>query len=265
MQSIFQLFDHHASVRDFLIEKEIPEADVTRITDAAQRASSSYNLQLYSIVSVTATDLRSNMSRLCGDQAFIRDASLFFVFCADLYRSGKACEYSGYRFFQKEYFESTLMAVIDASLSAENAALAAEALGYGICFIGAVRDNTEEIRRLLDLPELVFPLFGLCIGYPAKRNRPKSRLPGKGVFFTNSYRKSEATEAMEKYDRTMIESGIYENRHFPDDECEKIKEVSDALEYGWIEHSARRVSTKKSAKARPGLRKDFEKAGFGFK
>jgi len=258
------LIKNHASVRSFVSGKKIPETDVRAIITSAQKASSSYNLQLYSILSITDLDLRKRIAELAGRQQFIAEASLFLIFCADLYRMQLACEAAGYDFYQSRYFESTLMAIIDTALAGQNAALEAESRGYGICFIGAVRNYAEKIRQLLDLPERVFPVFGLCIGYAVERNAPKPRLPLEGVFFENGYDRETAFTAVQSYNRTMAESGIYRNRHFPDDDCERKSPKSEHEEYGWIEHSSRRISTRRPDKVRKDLKKQMLDAGFGF-
>ena len=63
--------------------------------------------------------------------------------------------------------EHFIIATVDVALSAQTTVIAAESMGLGICYIGALRNNPAEVSELLALPEHVYPVFGLCIGHPA--------------------------------------------------------------------------------------------------
>jgi hypothetical protein len=171
---------------------------------------------------------------------------------------------AGYRYSQERLLDSFLMAAMDTAIAAQSAALAAESLGYGICMIGGVRNDAQKIIDIMDLPEKVFPLTGLCVGIPANLNPVKPRLPLKGVYFDGIYDPKAVEEAIEEYDRVMLESGIYKDREIPLDEVERIPGSEVQAHYGWIEHSARRISSKNPERARAGLRSVLERAGFGF-
>ena len=93
----------------------------------------------------------------------------FFVFCADLYRHEIASEMENKDVSTSiESTEKFMVALIDAALAAQNAAVAAESLGLGICYIGGIRNHLDEVCELLKTPKRVVPLFGLAVGYPEK-------------------------------------------------------------------------------------------------
>lgn len=92
--------------------------------------------------------------------------------------------------------ENVLVGVADVSLFAQNFVIAAESMGYGICYIGGVRNKPSEISELFNLPDHVFPLFGLTIGVPARRNEVKPRLPVSAVLHENEYN-------VEKYEELL--------------------------------------------------------------
>jgi FMN reductase (NADPH) len=152
-----------------------------------------------------------------------------------------------------EFTENFLIAAIDVSLSAQNAALAAESLGLGICYIGSIRNNASEIIELLNLPKLTFPITGMTLGWPEKRSDIKPRLPLHSVLHWESYSREKEDEDLWNYDKTMIATGIYNGRQVP--APGKPDEMED---YGWTEHTARRVSIA----ARTELSSALEKQGF---
>lgn len=232
--TIEQIFQH-ASVRRYRPDP-VPKQTVEAIVAAGQRSSTSSNLQTYSVVAVLDKDRRMRMAELCGNQRQILEAPVFLAWCADLSRLDRVCELRGYK-QETTYFESLLVAIVDAAIAMQNAALAAESMGLGICYIGAIRNEPEGVISLLQVPKVVFPVAGMTLGWPATEPLIRPRLPLEAVLHWELYDTSEEKEALEAYDQAMIETGIYEGRQVPvpgrDGEVEN---------YGWMEHSARRVS-----------------------
>ncbi|HSJ52783.1 MAG TPA: NADPH-dependent oxidoreductase [Anaerolineae bacterium] len=225
----------HYSVRRYTPDP-VPRDLVETVVDAGQRASTSSNLQAYSVVAVTAVDRRAALAELCGDQEGILQAPVFLAWCADLSRLDRVCRMRGYE-QEATRVESFLVAVIDAALAMQNAALAAESLGLGMCYIGAIRNHPAEVIELLELPRLVFPISGMTLGWPAVQPLLKPRLPLEAVLHWERYDTAGEAEALAAYDQAMIATGIYHGRQVPVPGGEGEME-----EYGWMEHSARRVS-----------------------
>jgi len=251
---ILELIHRHASVRHYKADP-LPASVIETIVAAGQRASTSSNLQSYSVVAVTDPTKRVRLSELCGSQKHVAEAPVFLVFCADLARLDRACQLRGYT-QETGYVESFLVATVDAAIVAQTTALAAESLGLGICFIGSIRNNLPEVIDLLELPRLVFPVAGMTVGWPKRSPRLKPRLPLHAVLHWEKYDRSSEDEALRAYDRVMIATGIYEGRQVPFPGTEGEME-----EYGWTEHSARRASQP----VRTGLRAVLEKQGFELK
>jgi FMN reductase (NADPH) len=153
------------------------------------------------------------------------------------------------------YVESTLVAIMDVAIAAQNAALAAESLGLGMCYIGAIRNEPAEVIELLQLPKLVFPVSGMTVGWPAVEPTIRPRLPLEAVLHWERYDTSQEDRALEAYDEAMIETGIYRGRQVPVPGSDG-EEVED---YGWMEHSARRASQA----WRTGLSDALRDQGFG--
>ncbi|GAB4485832.1 MAG: NADPH-dependent oxidoreductase [Anaerolineales bacterium] len=250
MDTFLQLIESHGSCRHYKPDS-LPAATVEVVVGAAQRGSTSSNLQAYSVIAVSDSAKRAELAHLCGDQKHVAEAPLFLAWCADLARLERAAELRGLQ-QESAYVESFLTAAMDAAIAAQTAALAAEALGLGICYIGGLRNHPREVIDLLHLPRLVFPLFGMTLGWPQKAPRPRPRLPQSAVLHWESYN-AEQDSALQAYDREMAASGIYQNR-----QVESPNRPGEMENYGWLEHSARRVSQP----ARVFLREILREQGF---
>ncbi|MEJ5241382.1 MAG: NADPH-dependent oxidoreductase [Anaerolineales bacterium] len=246
---VLEVIHRHASVRHYKPDP-LPKELIETIIRAAQRASTSSNLQAWSVIAVTEAERRQRLAALCGDQQHIAEAPLFLAWCADLARLDRVCELRGYKQVTN-YVENFLVAALDAGIAAQNAALAAESLGLGICYIGAIRNRPEEVIELLALPRLTFPIVGMTVGWPARTPRQKPRLPLEAVLHWETYQRKQ-DEALLAYDREMAESGIYANRQVA------IGEPKNVKIYGWMEHSARRVAQAQ----RTHLRRVLQQQGF---
>ena len=197
-------FLDHRSVRRYS-DREVSEATVTGLVAAAQSASTSSNLQMWSVVSVQEPARRTEMARLCGDQRHVANAPWFFAFLADHHRLRRAALGQGEQAEGLGYTEFLLMATIDAALAAERMVCAAEAIGLGVCYIGGLRNDPAGVAESLGLPDGVFGLFGLCLGYPEGGEAVKPRLAQESVWFRERYGVAPDTA---EYDARM--RGFYE-------------------------------------------------------
>lgn len=242
----------HASARHFKPDP-VPNEWLEAVVTAGQRASTSSNIQAYSVIAVTNAQTRAALAHLCGDQEHIAQAPLFLAFCADLSRLNRAAELRHHPFASGP-LEHFLIGAVDAALMAQNTALAAESLGLGVCYIGSLRNNPPEVAQLLKLPRLMFPLVGMTLGFPVRAGRIRPRLPLKGVLHREAYSTEAQDEALREYDQAMIATGIYENRQVA------VPGHPEKMEgYGWTEHSARRMSKP----SRAALRQQIQAMGFG--
>jgi len=181
----FEAVERRRSVRRFKKVK-IPEEDLRRIMEAGRAAPTDATLHLWSAVRVVDEGKKAEIARLIGQQ-HVEEGSDFFVFLADLYRLRELLKFRG-RELAEDRLALFVFAAVDAALAAENMALAATALGYGSCFIGVVQNAAGEIVKLLGLPPLTYPLFGLVVGVPDEDPPPRPRLPLEMLFHEGSYR-----------------------------------------------------------------------------
>ncbi|MFI5385591.1 MAG: nitroreductase family protein [Fimbriimonadales bacterium] len=158
-------FLRHRSVRRYS-DRPVSEELMSALMAAAQSAATSSTLQLWSVVSVQEPERRETMVKLCAGYEHVRQAKWFLCFIADHYRLKQAAAKVGECAEGLPYAEFFTMAVVDAALAAERLVCAAESIGLGICYIGALRDHAAEVKDVLGLPEGTFGVFGLCIGWP---------------------------------------------------------------------------------------------------
>ncbi len=197
---VLKLLKSHKSIRKF--KETIVEKDVIRtIVEAAQGASTSSFLQAYSIISIHDPEKRQLLAEWSGDQKYVASAPEFLVFCADLHRLNLACSKHGLP-YEAGYTEAFIIATVDAALAAQNAMIAAESLGLGGVYIGGIRNNPDKISDLLKLPDEVYPVFGMCLGYPDHNPDVKERLPISAVFHEETYKTPDEKE-MDAYDERI--------------------------------------------------------------
>jgi nitroreductase len=206
-------FLQHRSVRKYS-DKPVSEELASALIACAQSASTSSTLQLWSVVSVQDPKTREEIAKIADNYDHIRKAGWFFCFLADHYRLKQAAEKVGEKAEGLEFTEFYTMAAIDAALAAERMATAAESIGLGICYIGALRNNPAEIKRILGLPEGTFGLFGFCIGWPEEpiASHIKPRLSQPAVWFREKY---NLEPPIDEYDRRM--SAFYESEKMKGD------------------------------------------------
>ncbi|MDA1238564.1 MAG: oxygen-insensitive NADPH nitroreductase [Proteobacteria bacterium] len=201
MKTVLELLKSHRSIRSYS-EKPIPENLLFDILSAGQSAATTNNNQSLSIIRVTDMKIRESLCQVGGGQSYIKNAPEFFVFCADLNRSYACCD-----MHEKEpvsgMTEQFIIATVDTSLVAQNVGIAAESSGLGICYIGAMRNDPARVCELLALPEHVYPVFGMCMGFPNQNPEVKPRLPLASIVRENSYNLDNEKELIEKYDETL--------------------------------------------------------------
>ncbi|MFS0594091.1 oxygen-insensitive NADPH nitroreductase [Cytobacillus horneckiae] len=212
MNTMINLINNHRSVRHFE-DKPLSEEQIQMIVTSAQAASTSSFIQAYSIIGVTDEAKKKKLAELAGNQSFVETCGHFFVFCADLHRHKVVSEMEGINLTESiESTEKFMVGLIDAALAAQNAALSAESMGLGICYVGGIRNNLHGICEVLKTPEHVIPLFGLAVGYPARENEQKPRLPYHHIYHENEYEQSpnQYKVELEEYNKTI--SAYYHER-----------------------------------------------------
>jgi nitroreductase len=191
-----ELLLRHRSIRAFT-DAEVPEAHIHLAVQAGQAASTSSAVQAYSLVQVTRPEERRALVPLTGGQEKVATAPAFFVVCGDARRHRLICARAGAPYDAR--LEGFLLAVVDATLFAQNLVIAFESMGYGACYVGGLRNQLAEVDAILEFPAGVYPLYGLCVGIPAEAPIPRPRLPVSAVFSTD--RVPEEVDVLADVDR----------------------------------------------------------------
>lgn len=216
-----KLIAEHTTTRSFTdepVSKEMREA----IFNAARAASSTCFLQETSVIRVTDPAKKQRLSELAGNQKHVAEAPEFWVFLGDMHRNKKACPAA-----DTGWAEQLMVVAMDCGIFAQNAMIALESLGLGGCYIGGIRNNIEEVTELLELPELVIPIFGIAFGHPKNKNELKPRLPATVTMMENRYEESDET-VLAEYDELMRE--YFRNRAVGSKDCSWSETLPPILE-----------------------------------
>jgi nitroreductase len=241
----------HRSHRAYL-PKKLPAGALETIVAAAQSASTSSNLQVWSVVAVEDEARKNRLADLCGGQQHIRDCALFLVWLGDLARLENLGREKGRDAAALPYLELFLTGAVDAALAAQNAVTALESLGLGCCYIGAIRNKPEEVARELNLPPNVFGVFGMTIGVPdpASGADVKPRLGQGAVLHREQYAWNDAQrEAIEKLDAKFKD----------------FQKEQGLPEQGWIRQVLSRVRGPDAMSGRHRLKEALHALGFELK
>ncbi|WP_290793764.1 oxygen-insensitive NADPH nitroreductase [Halomonas sp.] len=199
MNPTIELLKSHRSIRKFT-DQPVSRELLEELIRAGQGAATSSHVQAYTVIHVKSAENREKIAELAGGQSYVATCGAFLMFCADMKRPTEAAERTGARVV-RGMTEQLLVASVDTALMAQNVAVAAESEGLGICYIGGVRNNPQQISDLLGLPDHVYPVFGMCLGYPAHQPDVKPRLPVEAILKEDSY--SDDRAQVEAFDATM--------------------------------------------------------------
>lgn len=242
---------NHRSVRHFLRDP-LPANTVETLVAAAQSAPTSSNLQTWSVIAVESQGRREALANLVGPQKHLAVAPLVLVWLADLSRIERLGKAQGRHPVGLNYLDTFLMGVIDAALAAQNAVVAAEAMGLGTVYVGGMRNQPEEVAKVLGTPSNVFPVFGLVVGQPdpARPAQIKPRLPQSAVLHREQYQLPVDTQA---------EIGNYNSNLRAFMRAQGMKEMD------WSTQVVERLLTPEALTGRHRLYEALRNAGFSYR
>ncbi len=201
MNPVMQTMLDHRSIRSYQ-QRPIDTELLEQILRCGQAASSSSFIQAYSVLRVTEAEKRKTISSAAGEQRWVIEAAEFLVLCADLQRIQYACDKNGAGSLQG-HTEHFISATVDTALLAQNIMLAAESAGLGGVFIGGIRNDPQRVSECLQLPEQVYPVCGLCLGWPKQDVAVKPRMPLQAILHQDSYQQQDLQQQVDDYDETM--------------------------------------------------------------
>lgn len=207
-QDVLALLKQHRSIRKFT-HQEVSPACVESLIEAGQAAATSSFIQACTVIQVSDPTKRAALAECAGNQVYVETAPVFLVFCADMQRHQQMCNLHQSEMLSG-FTEQFITATVDCALFAQNTAIAAESIGLGIVYIGGLRNQIARVTELLELPHLVYPVFGMCLGYPDQDPDVKPRLPLPVIFKHDRYENLDDLETIKAYDKEVTE--YYETR-----------------------------------------------------
>ena len=224
------------------LERPVDPALIETLSAAALCAPTKSDLQQRDIVIVGDPSLRKDIGALFPDDPWIRAAPAFLVFCGNNRRQRHLHEWRG-RPFVNDHLDAFFNAAVDAGIVLATFVIAAERLGLGCCPISAVRNHAARVSDLLDLPDHVFPVAGLTLGWPAGGGNVSLRLPLSATLHRDRFSEAGLRQAVDAYDARRAELQPYAEQRF-------ASQYGPQTPYTWSEDKARQYS-------KP------ERAGFG--
>ncbi|NVJ93904.1 MAG: oxygen-insensitive NADPH nitroreductase [Methylocystaceae bacterium] len=242
MNAVIELIRNHRSIRKFK-DKPVSADTIKELVLSGQSASTSSFIQAYTVIQIKDVEKRKLLAQYAGNQIYVEEAPEFFVFCADLNRIKYCCSLHNQE-MEAEYTEHFISASVDTGLFAQNFVIAAESLGLGCVYIGGLRNNPQDVADLLNLPDHVYPVFGMCLGYPDQNPEIKPRLPIDAVFYQDEYPREMDCQVLKEYDEEILD--YYATRN-----------TGNKIE-SWSEQ----IALKTTKKCRPFMKKFLNNRGF---
>jgi nitroreductase len=235
--SVFGQLAARGSVRKFRSEA-VPYPTLRRLCALALCAPTKSDLQQRDIVIVDAPPLKSQIGALLTDgplgQKWIADVPSLLIFCGNNRRQRRIHALRD-RPFVNDHLDAFFNAAVDAGIALSAFVIAAEAEGLGVCPISAVRNHSATLSQVLKLPDHVFPVAGLAVGYPAETPKVSMRLPLSVTVHRNAFQEDSLDDTIEAYDRRREAAQPYVAQRY-------VREFGLADTYGWSEDKARQYA-----------------------
>ncbi len=189
---------------------EVSDELINRLLTSATRAATMGNMQLYSVVVTRDEEVKRSLAPLHFNQPMVMSAPVVLTFCADFHRFTKWCQQrdadAGY-----DNLLSFLNAASDTLLLTQAFTTLAEAEGLGTCYLGTTIYQPQGIIDVLHLPQLVFPVATITVGWPDECPAQTDRLPLDGIVHANTYHDYTHDDIERIY---SYKESLEENRHF---------------------------------------------------
>ena len=224
---------NHQSCRLYT-DQAVPHDLVLQLSALALSSPTKSDLQQRDIIIVDDPDKRTTINALFPDSPWIAGAPVFLIFCGNNRRMRQIHERAGHP-FENDHLDAFFNAAVDAGIALSAFALAADAAGMATCPISTIRDHLEVVNELLDLPDWVFPVAGMTLGWPARTPRINLRLPLATTVHTDTYNEATQQSAIEAYDLRRAELRPYGSQRDPE-------RFGTRDTYTWSEDKARQYA-----------------------
>jgi len=233
----------------------VPEPLLSAPLAAAQSAPTKSNLQQYSILVLEDPDRRRRLADLLPTCRWAAEAPVFLLFLGDIRRGRRIAEMRGYE-HRNDNLDTFMNAAVDAALAMQCLITAAEASGLGCCPISMVRNDPEALAQLVALPDGVFPVAGLSMGWPDQAPDASLRLPPSVVVHRDTYNDSDLEAEIDAYDER-----VFAAKPIPPEKQRHVDRYGMAERGTWSENVARQLSVPERDRFREWLASRGVKAG----
>ena len=217
-------------------DMQVSEDLMQQVLAAGLSAPAKSDLQQVAILYVENASIRQAIAELLPSMPWVAQAARFLVICGDSHRIRRICELRGIP-FANDHLDAFLNAASDAAMVLQNLIRAASAVGLGACPISVIRNHATRIAELLALPDHVFPLAGLCLGWPSHEGFVSMRLPTTRTVHVDRYDNTNLATEIDGYDRRR------NARHsIPESDWRQVERFGRPSFYGWSEDKARQVA-----------------------
>jgi len=221
------------------LARDVPPELLRLLCACALSAPSKSDLQQGDILILRENDRRGRIADLLPGMPWVREAPVFLVFLANGRRLPQMAAMRG-KPFPNDHLDLFFNATVDAAIVLATFLRAAEAVGLGCCPISVIRDRAREVSQLLELPQKVVPIAGMCVGWPAEKGALTPRLPLAATVHHERFDDGKLTAQVDAYDRRRAALRPYRNQRDP-------ARFGQAEFYGWSEDKARQYAVPQRA------------------
>ena len=226
---------NHRSCRSFS-EEPVSEELMHSLLAAAFSAPSKSDLQQRSVIIIRDAEKKRRISQLSPSIGWIDRAPVFMVWCGDNRRIRRVSAWRNHP-FANDHLDTFMNAAVDAGIAMQTMVIAAESVGLGCCPVSQVRDQIKPLSTELGLPEWVFPVAGLCLGWPSETPNLSMRLPLEVTVHVDKYDDEDLIKQVKSYDdrREKLEQT-------PASKQRMTTEYGICENYGWSEDRSRQYA-----------------------
>ena len=214
----------------------VPEDLLDTLLATAFSAPSKSDLQQACVIHIQDKNKQQRIASASSKTQWVADVPVFLVWCGDSRRIRKLAEWRGHP-FANDHLDAFMNAAVDAGICMQTFIIAAESLGLGCCPVSEIRDHIQLLSDELELPEHVFPVAGLCVGWPQHKSKISMRLPMTITVKKDAYDDDDLLEEVSDYDirREKIDKT-------PPDQQRFVEKFGVSQNYGWSENRTRQYS-----------------------
>lgn len=231
--STLQRMAGRSSCRHFT-DQLVDDALIEMLCAVALASPTKSDLQQRDIIIVQDAELRDKINHLFGEGSWIAGAPVFLVFCGNNRRQRQLSEWRE-RPFPNDHLDAFFNASVDAAIALSAFVTGAEAAGLGCCPVSEIRNHCNSVSNLLRLPQHVFPVAGLAVGWPQRPTAVSMRLPLSVTVHRNHFSESDLQENVDDYDQRRMERQPYSQQR-------EVERFGETRTYGWSEDKARQYT-----------------------